>query len=67
VIRVENKMLDGTKLMVDPETSREAASPQYLRGLLTSGPLQNFSILAFHMAPHLKERGHPGYRVDDAP
>jgi hypothetical protein len=29
----------------DPETSREAASPGYLRGLLISGPLQNFSIL----------------------
>jgi len=40
----------------DPETSREAASPRYLRSLLTGGPLQNFSILAFHMVPHLKER-----------
>ncbi|KAI0290962.1 hypothetical protein BC826DRAFT_1024048 [Russula brevipes] len=43
------------RLEGDPETSREAASPRYLRSLLTSGPLQNFSILAFHMVPHLKE------------
>ncbi|KAI0297330.1 hypothetical protein BC826DRAFT_1125723 [Russula brevipes] len=35
----------------DPETSREAASPRYLRSLIISGPLQNFSILAFHMVP----------------
>jgi len=37
----------------DPATSREASSAQYLRNLLVNGPLQNFSIMALHMVPHL--------------
>jgi Family of unknown function (DUF6535) len=40
----------------DPDTEREASSPQYLRNLLLTGPLQNFSMMAFYLVPHL-ERG----------
>jgi len=40
----------------DPATSREASSPQYLRNLLVNGPLQNFSIMALHMVPHLENK-----------
>jgi hypothetical protein len=40
----------------NPDTDREASSPQYLRNLLLNGPLQNFSIMAFHLVPHLKRK-----------
>ena len=40
----------------DEVTSLEASSPQYLRNLLANGPLQNFSMMAFHMVPHLKNK-----------
>jgi hypothetical protein len=44
----------GARRQGDPETVREASSPQYLENLLLNGPLNNFSILAFHLVPHLK-------------
>ncbi|KAI9454502.1 hypothetical protein F5148DRAFT_426179 [Russula earlei] len=40
----------------DANTNREASSPQYLSELLTNGPFQNFSIMAFHMVPHLEDK-----------
>jgi hypothetical protein len=37
----------------DPDTEKEASSHQYLRNLLLSGPLQNFSMMALYLVPHL--------------
>ena len=39
----------------DPDTDREASSPQYLRNLLLNGPLKNFTYIAFFLLPILKQ------------
>ena len=37
------------------DTNREACSPRYLRNLLSNGPLQNLSIMAFKLVLDLKD------------
>jgi hypothetical protein len=44
----------STRRQGDPDTDREASSPQYLRNLLQNGPLKNFSFMAFFLLPLLK-------------
>jgi hypothetical protein len=39
-----------------PHTTNEVLLSQRLRDLLVNGPLQNFSIMANHMMPHLKNK-----------
>ena len=48
------RMRRRTRRQGDPDTVKEASSPQYLENLLLNGPLNNFSIMAFHLVPHLK-------------